>query len=132
MILKLYRFSTPLPWVYEGWEPISPTDVRISTRTRNDRGPHVQVDTKQPAPELDHKLRIVTWNVWFEATLQELRYRHLIRILGENVCCLTCLACFIVQTTIPDPLLFLLFRILMSCAYKKLHRPLRESFAITL
>ena len=54
-----------------------------------------QVNTKQPAPELDHELRIVTWNVWFDATLPELRYRHLIRILGENVCCLTYLVCFI-------------------------------------
>lgn len=73
--IPLYRFSAALPGISAIgiWKELGSADVQISTWNRT---------TSDPC----EKLRIITWNVWFDATLQELRYRHLIRILGENVC----------------------------------------------
>ena len=76
--IRLYRFSAAVPGISAVgiWKELGSVDVQISTWNR------ITSDPVWPG----EKLRIITWNVWFDATLQELRYRHLIRILGENVC----------------------------------------------
>lgn len=75
--IPLYIFRNVIPNVSSvgSWKPLLASDTKVSTW-------NLRASDLAPPGK---RLNIVTWNVWFDATLQELRYQHLIGCLGDAV-----------------------------------------------
>lgn len=75
--IPLYRWNSKFFGTSGSWTPVEESDVRISKKFK-------VLDPKLSGSEA-LSLKIATWNVWFDATLQKLRTNELLKVLIAEV-----------------------------------------------